>query len=107
MGDAALFCNAEEDRPLPSPHPVFGKKPGLWTRLFGDERDNFWPTEGDVKLFTDHMRGCLHNGEIICYDRVEWLGPVDPSWARRQEVLAVKRLHEAQQTDQREWWERL
>lgn len=100
--------------PVASPHPVFGKKPGIFTHIFGTENDKYWPTEGDVNLYKEHMRR-LRNGD---YGQTKVGGralPFDPEacgivgvsqeHASRIRVKDVRDEYRRRLTDNRAWWE--
>lgn len=94
--------------PLPSPHPVFGRKPGRWTRMFQGADDAYWPTEEDVQLFQQHME-LVREGKTLFDPLLSvWLEAPPIEWQRRQHVLSVVRYYERERrSGQPDWWEAL
>lgn len=98
--------------PLPSPHPIFGKKPGWWTRRFGMPWEKYWPTYEDVRAFQYHMeRLKAEKAERrASTDRRRPLLPFDPTLSTsdpRMQVWGVKNHLESEQRRAAEpgpWW---
>lgn len=98
------------EAPVASPHPVFGEKPGFLTRILGTKDDNYWPTEGDVALYKEHMRRLRSEktvgGRVVPYEPQAFgISGVSREYANRLRVKMVRDEY-AVPVDNREWWER-
>lgn len=99
MGDSG-------DDPIESPHPVFGKKPGLWERIFWDKDTRFWPTRRQACEYARYRERCKTN-PLLCRGRAQY-DHVSAEVARRLEVRDfVRQQLAAAEPDRPEWWELL
>jgi hypothetical protein len=108
--------SVNDDEPLPSPHPVFGKKPGWWARTFGSDEEKYWPTYGDFELFKRHMTR-LRAGDYGVNAEGKRLLPCDPriigfsfdtneqSRHRQMVEIVVDEYRKRAAISKREWWE--
>ena len=88
---------AMDPTPVHSPHPVFGRRPSLCTRLFGHGADKYWPTVGDLELFKHHMQKV---DEWLAAPAPKGWPPLDPmlmdwmeadaEWKNRQRVRLIR-----------------
>jgi hypothetical protein len=92
-----------DDTPVPSPHPVFGKRPGWWTRLMQPDFESYWPSYEDVRNFQRHMDLLKTDKSPLLFDPT--LSTSDP----RMQVWAVRNHIESEKRRVRQaapWWKR-